>query len=317
MGRYVLGRVAFSVLLFVAITLFVFVGFSVLPKPEPRPGAPVQDLYRLHGSMGGQYVHYVWHFVRYGDLGRSYSNRDAVSRRLFRALPVTLTLVLGGLLVWLLIAIPVGMLAALRPRSALDRASTLILLIGISVHPLWLGLVLGWVFGTSLHVLPAAGYCDLFTPSTECGGPAQWIDHMLLPWFAFGILNVALYMLMVRAVVHDELGQDYVRTARAKGATEMRVMRSHILKNAMLPILTMIGMNVGLALAGVVFIESAFGLPGLGGTFRQAILRRDVPMTAGIVLFVTLAIMVLNLLVDLAYAVIDPRVRISARTATA
>src|SRR4051812_31447033 len=264
MGRYVLARVAFSVLLFAAITLFVFVGFYVLPKQQPRPGAPAQDLYKLHGSLGGQYVHYLWHFVRYGDLGRSYSNRDAVSRRLFRALPVTLTLVLGGLVVWLLIAIPVGMLAALRPRSALDRISTLILLIGISVHPLWLGLVLGWLFGTSLHVLPAAGYCDLFSPSTGRGGPAQWIGHMILPGFAFGVPNVALYMLMGRAVVHEELGQDYVRTARAKGACESRVLRSDVLKNVMLPILTMIGMNLGLALAGIVFIESALGLPGLG-----------------------------------------------------
>src|SRR3954449_10373977 len=118
-------------------------------------------------------------------------------------------------------------------------------------------------------------------------------------------------MVMVRSVVHEELSADYVRTARAKGASESRVMRSHVLKNVMLPLLTMIGMNVGLALGGVVFIETAFGLPGLGGSFRQAILRKDLPMSAGIVLFITLVIVLLNLLVDLAYAVLDPRIRLS------
>jgi peptide/nickel transport system permease protein len=311
MSRYLAARLAASVLLFLAITLFVFAAFFALPgyNREQRRFGGGPNPYRLHGSLPHQYTEYVWNFVRHGDLGRSYADREAVTRRLFRAAPVTLSLVLGGLAVWLLVAIPVGVLAALRPRSLLDRGAMVFALIGISAHPVWLGLMLGFVFGVHWHVFPAAGYCDLFTPSTDCGGPAQWGYHLVLPWLAFGLLNAALYMLMTRAVVREELDHDYVRTARAKGATDAHVVRAHVLKNVTLPLLTMIGMNMGIALGGVIFIESAFGLPGLGGLLRRSIMIHDVPMTAGIVLFMTLAIVLLNLLVDLAYAAFDPRIR--------
>jgi len=185
------------------------------------------------------------------------------------------------------------------------------------LHPLWLGLVLGFVFGQHWHVLPASGYCDLFSPSTACGGPAQWLDHLLLPWLSFGAINAAVYTLMLRGVVREELELDYVRTARAKGAGTGRLLRAHVGANVLPPFVTMIGMNVGVAVAGVVFVESAFGLPGLGGLLRQSVMRRDLPMTAGIVLFVTAAIVLLNLAVDLAYPALDPRVRRSALAARA
>jgi peptide/nickel transport system permease protein len=307
MGRYLFGRLASAVLALFAVTLFVFVAFDVLPKGQQRPG--FTTTYRIHGSLPRQYGDFLWNLVRRGDLGRSYQDREPVTKRIGAAAPVTLSLVLGGLLVWLVVAIPLGLLAALRPRSVLDLAVMGFVLVGVSVHPLWLGLVLGFVFGGHWHVLPVSGYCDLFSPSTACGGPAQWFGHLLLPWLTFGLLNGALYTLMIRALVREELDKEYVLAARAKGAGTARVLRSHVTANLLPPFVTMIGMNVGIALAGVVFVESAFGLPGLGGILRQSILRRDVPMTSGIVLCLTVTIVLLNLIVDLTYSLLDPRVR--------
>jgi len=314
-ARYLVARLATSLLVLVAITLLVFVAFDVTPANRPQPGS-TNNPYRIHGSLPHQYGHFLWRLV-HADLGRSYADREPVTARLGRALPVTLSLVVGGLLVWLAIAIPLGLLSALRPRSFVDLAVSVFVLVGISLHPLWLGLVLGLVFGQHWHVLPATGYCDLFSPSTSCGGPAQWLDHLVLPWLTFGAINAALYTLMLRGVVREELDKDYVRTARAKGAGTARLLRAHVGANVLPPFVTMIGMNLGVAIAGVVFVESAFGLPGLGGMLRTSIMRRDLPMTAGIVLFVTAAIVFLNLAVDLAYSVLDPRVRRATSTARA
>jgi peptide/nickel transport system permease protein len=314
MTRYLVVRLGSCLLLFFAITLCVFVAFSLLPRDDGgRRGGRAGDAYRIHGSLPGQYGRYVWNLVR-GDLGSSYANREPVAERVARAVPVTLSLVLGGLLLWLVVAVPLGVLAALRPRSLLDRATTVFVLLGISAHPVWLGLVLSWLLGQHWHVFPSTGYCDLFSPSTRCGGPAQWIDHLFLPWVVFGLVTAAVYTLMIRSIVHEQLDHDYVRTARAKGAGDGRIVCTHVLKNALLPVVTMVGMNAGVALGGVIFVESVFGLPGLGGMFRRAILQRDVPVTAGIVVFSALAIMLLNLLVDLAYAALDPRIRVSTPT---
>ncbi len=306
-ARYLVTRLASSVALFFAITLFVFVAFFAFPTGNG--GRINRDPYRS-SSLPHAYAHYVWKLVRHGDLGRSYADREAVTTRVFRAAPVTLSLVLGGLLVWLLIAIPLGAVSALRPRSLLDRGLTVLVLIGLCSHPVWLGLMSGFLFGEHWHIFPNNGYCDLFSPTTNCGGPVQWTDHLLLPWLIFGLLNAAVYMIMFRAFVIDELGQDYVRTARAKGAGNIRVVRGHVLKNVMPSFMTMLGMNMGVALGGVIFVESAFGLPGLGGMLRRSILQHDLSLTAGIVVFLALAIMLLNLIVDLAYAAFDPRVRL-------
>jgi peptide/nickel transport system permease protein len=310
MTRYVLGRLASCVLVFFAITLFVFVAFFAIPSTNRE--RETTDAYRIHGSVSAGYAHYVWRMVAHGDLGYSYVSREAVTSRLFSAAPVTLSLVAGGIVVWLLIAIPLGILAALRPRSLLDRTATIFVLIGVSAHPVWIGLTLGYVFGHYLHVLPVDGYCSVNSLSTGCEGLTQWAYHLVLPWVTFGLLNAALFTTMTRSLVIEHLREEYVRTARAKGAGEWRIVRAHVLKNVTLPLVTMIGINTGTALAGVIFIESAFGLPGLGGILRRATLQRDLPMIAGSVLFLALAIMLLNLFVDLMYASLDPRIRLSS-----
>jgi peptide/nickel transport system permease protein len=317
MGRFVVARVLTSVLLFFAVTLFVFIVFFVMPQPRVKgPGKggaadelDIRDSIHLHGTMIQQYEQFVYGFVRHGYLGRSYFNRQEVKSIIFTAAPVTLSLVLGGVVLWLLLAVPIGVMSALRPRSLLDRAGMVFVLIGVSAHPAWLGLVLGYVFGYRLKIFPFSGYCEFFSPATVCGGPTQWVYHLILPWFVFAMLYAAMYARLIRASVLETLNEDYVRTARAKGATELQVVRGHVFRNAMLPIVTILGMDIGTALGGVIFIEYVFNLPGLGGTLRSAIPGRDLPLILGVVTFTTVGILLLNLIVDLAYAFLDPRIR--------
>ena len=184
-------------------------------------------------------------------------------------------------------------------------------LIGISAHPVWIGLILSYVVGYKLGWTPITGYCDFFNPSTGCGGPVQWAWHMVLPWITFSVLFAALYVRMIRANVMEVSGEDYVRTARAKGAPEHVVIRSHILRNALLPVVTLLGMDIGVALGGAIFTETVFALPGLGQTALTAVTNYDLPTVQGVVVFATIAIIVFNLVVDLLYVVIDPRIRLT------
>jgi peptide/nickel transport system permease protein len=170
--------------------------------------------------------------------------------------------------------------------------------------------MLSYFLGYRLHAVPLGGYCDLINPATSCGGPVQWAYHMLLPWLTFTILFAALYVRMIRANVLDVLDADYVQTARAKGASAWRVLRSHVLRNALLPVVTMLGMDMGVAFGGAVFVETVFGLPGLGATAVTSLRRQDLPTIMGIVVWSTLAILAFNLVVDLVYAAVDPRVRL-------
>jgi peptide/nickel transport system permease protein len=317
MARFVIARIGVSILLFLALTLFVFVIFFVMPKPAVRQLGrgqvaseyDLRDSTNLHGTLFEEYGQFVWHLVRHGDVGKSFNNRREVRKMIFAAAPVTLSIVFGGAVLWLLLAIPIGIISALRPRSLVDRFAMAFLLVGVSAHPVWLGLVLGHWLGYEWHIFPFQGYCEFFSPETICGGPTQWVYHLLLPWFVFAMLYAAIYARMIRASVLETLDDDYVRTARAKGASEFHVVRHHVFRNALMPIVTMIGMDLGTALGSVIFIETAFALPGMGGMLRGAIPGRDLPVVLGVLTYTTIFILILNLIVDIAYAFIDPRVR--------
>ena len=317
---YLVRRLLWAVGMFLAVTVFAFVTFWVIPvNPAALNGGnATPQLLRTREHLMGtdrplpvQYARFVWNLVGHASLGHSFSNRRGVNQTVGDAAPVTASLVVGGALLWMLIALPVGILSALRPRSRLDRIAMTFTLVGISAHPVWIGLMLSYFVGFRLHWFPITGYCDFINPSTDCGGPVQWAYHMFLPWATFAILFAALYVRMIRANVMEALGEDYVRTARAKGAPEWLVMRSHVLRNAMLPIVTMLGMDIGIALGGAIFTESVYGLQGLGKTAIQAIENFDLPTEQGVVVFATLCIITFNLLVDLLYAVIDPCIRLS------
>src|SRR5919205_201097 len=321
MLRYLARRVLWAIVLFVAVTLVTYVLFFLIPANPAQlvagKAARPADIKRAEHFIGTdrpiyvQYGRFLWRIVAHHNLGHSFANRQSVNGIVGDAAPVTASLVFGGAVFWMLLALPVGILSALRPRSMMDRASMTFVLIGISAHPVWIGLIFAYFFGFRLHWFPITGYCDFINPSTECGGPVQWAYHLMLPWATFAILFSALYVRMIRANVLDTMNEDYVRTARAKGAPEWLVLRSHILRNAMLPVVTMLGMDIGIALAGAVFTESVFSLPGLGQTVYKSIDNFDLPTIMGITVFATCAIIVLNLVVDLLYAWIDPRIRLT------
>jgi peptide/nickel transport system permease protein len=320
MFRYLVRRLLWAAVLFLVVTVVTYVIFFLIPvnpaqqacgqRATPQCIQTAKEYLGLDKPVYHQYGSFLYRLVVHFDLGRSFQNRQQVREIVLDAAPTTASLVFGGVVLWMLVALPIGIISALRPRSLMDRTTMLAVLIGISAHPVWIGLILSYFIGYKLQLTPITGYCDFFNPATDCGGPIEWAHSMILPWITFAILFAALYVRMIRANVMEAINEDYVRTARAKGAPEWLVMRSHVLRNAMLPVVTMLGMDIGLALGGAIFTETVFSLPGLGRTALQAVTTFDLPTVQGIVVFSTCAIIVFNLVVDLLYAVIDPRIRL-------
>lgn len=320
MLAFVAGRLVWVVTLLFVISLITFALFFALPPNQAgsnRQGQVAPNLqvqFNLDGraSFVTEYGVFLDRVVRHGDLGNSLRQPRSVREIIGKALPVTASLVIGGTIVWLLLAFSIGLLSALKPRSLLDKGLMVFALIGISVHPIWLSLVFSYVLGFKLHAFPVAGYCDFFyheDGSSICGGPKYWAYHMALPWLTFALLFAALYARMIRAGVLEALNEDYVRTAWAKGAGTWRVLRRHALRNALLPVISMAGMDLGLAFGGAIFIETAYGLPGMGSALYRALLSSDLPVIMGIVLVVSVAVTVANTMADVVYRVIDPRFR--------
>ncbi|HSL65050.1 MAG TPA: ABC transporter permease [Gaiellaceae bacterium] len=333
MFRYLIRRVLWAAVLFVAVTIVTYIIFFITPADPAKlvagRGATEADIERARKFIGlddpvpVQYWHFLSRLMpisfvdgphlKEPSLGFSFATRQDVNDIVMAAAPVTASLVFGGAIAWMLVSVPVGILSALRPRSLFDRAAMTFVLIGVSAHPVWIGLIFAYFFGYKwgeyTH-LPITGYAEAINPSTAEGGPVEWFRHMILPWATFAMLFSALYVRMIRANVMETMNEDYVRTARAKGAPESVVLRSHILRNAMLPVVTILGMDIGLALGGAIFTESVYSLPGLGNMAIRSIENLDLPVTQGIVVFATLAVITFNLIVDLLYAVIDPRIRL-------
>ncbi|HEY0389970.1 MAG TPA: ABC transporter permease [Gaiellales bacterium] len=323
MIRYVIRRLLWAVVLFLAITVLTFLMFYVIPvnpaamvagkAATPEEIKHVQHLLYLDQPLWRQYLHFLDELFQHRSLGYSYGTRQSVNTIISAAAPVTASVVIGGAIFWMLVAVPVGIYSALRPRSKGDRVAMVSVLAGISAHPVWVGYMLSLLVGYELNLLPIQGYCNLrgASPGQTCGGPIDWFTHMLLPWITFAILYSAFYVRMIRSSVMETLNEDYVRTARAKGASERRVITRHVLRNAMLPVVTMLGMDIAVALGGAVFVEIVFGFPGLGGRAVQAVGQFDLPTISGTVIFASIMVIAFNLLVDLLYAWIDPRIRLS------
>ncbi len=323
MLTYLIRRLLWALFLFFAVTIVTYVIFYVTPSDPARLAAgqgaspeqvqKVADQLHLNDPLWKQYGLFLKQLVFDQSLGTSFVNREDVNDVIARAAPVTASLVFGGAIFWLTLSIPIGILSALRPRSLLDRTAMTFVLVGIAAHPVWIGLIFAYLFGYRLGLTPINGYCDFINPGVgaECGGPVQWAYHMILPWTTFMILFAALYTRLVRANVMETMNEDFVRTARAKGAPESRVMRSHILRNSLLPVITILGMDIGLALGGAIFTESVYSLPGLGRQILVSYENFDLPVIMGITIFATLCIIVFNFFVDICYAWADPRIRLS------
>lgn len=306
-------RLAWSVgvLLIVSATTFL-IFFAVPTNPaalvagkyaSPEVIAKVERDLGLDRPLPVQYARFVWHAAR-GDLGYSYVSQQPVSAALAQAFPKTLSLTVGAVVLWLLIGIPLGIVSALKPKSLWDRLAMVIALVGISAPVYWIGLLLLKVFADMLGWFPLGDYVELTT-----GGPLRWAHHLFLPWLALAMLYAGWYARMTRSQMLDVAKLDFVRTARAKGLAPRDVVLKHVLRNAMLPLVTMLGMDIAYMFGGAVLTETVFGIPGIGGLAWRSILQRDLPMVMGTVLFAATFIVVANLGVDLVYRWLDPRIR--------
>jgi len=241
-----------------------------------------------------------------GHLGQSFEKRRSVDKLILDRLSVTFSLALVGAVIWMSIAIPVGVLSAIRPRSFFDRFTVVFILIGQSLPVYYFGLVALYFFAYTNKIFPSGGY-----ETFEWSHPWPWLSHLLLPGLTLALQFTALYARLVRGGMLDALGEDYVRTARAKGASERRTVVRHALRNALLPIVTLFGLDLGILFGGAILTEATFGLQGIGSLSVDAANRFDVPTTAGIVLFAAVCIVLANIVVDLLLAVVDPRIRLT------
>lgn len=324
MLQFVIRRIFWAIFLFVVATIITYIIFFVIPANPASIACGthctaaqirhISNSLHLNLPIYQQYWLFMWNMIKHQSLGYSFVNGASVRWVIGQDAPVTASLVFGGAVFWLGLSIPIGILSALRPRSILDRFAMIFVLVGISAPAVWIGLMLLYLIGFKAGLTPIAGYCNLLPSSSssgQCSGPIQWAYHLILPWMTFMFLFAALYVRLIRANVMETMSEDYVRTARAKGASGARVLFQHVLRNSMLPVVTILGMDIGLALGGAVFTETVFNLRGLGAELIQSANRDDLPVVVGVVVFATLAVIIFNFIVDCTYAWLDPRIRLS------
>jgi peptide/nickel transport system permease protein len=266
------------------------------PRASPETIAQVRKQLGLDDPLHVQYLRYLGRIL-HGDLGTSYRQRLPVSEIILRRLPATVKLAVLGVMLELLLGIPVGIISAIWQRSVWDRAFMLLSLLAVSVPTFLLGLLLLYVFAYQIPIFPL-------------GGPGGF-SHLILPALTLGLAGAAWYGRMLRSSMLDILQADYVRTARAKGLRERAVRVRHVLRNAIQPIVTMAGMDLGYYLGGIVLVEAVFSWPGLGWEMWRAVTNVDIPLVVGTMTFAAIAIVVMNFVVDLLYVVVDPRVRLA------
>lgn len=257
----------------------------------------------LNAPLHQQYLGFMGDAVQL-DFGRSFQTRQSVTQRIVDALPYTVQLGAAALFIALLIGIPAGVLAATKRNSATDYVVTIVALLGISMPNFWLGMLLIIFFSVNLGWFPITG-------AGIAGNPLQVIHFLILPALALGASEAGVIMRMTRSAMLETLGQDYVRTAQAKGLAPMRVLMRHALRNSLIPVVTIVGLNMGRLIGGTVVVEALFVRPGIGRVMVDAMTARDYPQIQGTVAFFALLIVVINVLVDLSYSVLDPRIRYS------
>jgi peptide/nickel transport system permease protein len=323
MLRFLVRRILSGIIVLWVIVTAVFFLFFVASPGDPARlfagrQATEQTVTLVRHQLGldqpvhVQYGRYLKGFLQYPpNLGESFATHERVLDALIRQAPVTLSVAFGAAVIWMLIAIPIGVLAATRPRSLADRGATIFALAGMSLP----SFVLGMIVFNLLFFIPATKWnVDLFqvsgwTPLTE--DPIGWLRHLVLPWITLALLYAATYSRLTRGSLLETLGEDYIRTARAKGLTERTVVYKHGLRPAITPIVTLFGLDFGALLGGTIIVEKIFGLPGIGQYALNAVTNQDLPAIMGTVLFAAFFVVVMNIVVDIAYAFLDPRVRLS------
>ncbi|MGH3705340.1 MAG: ABC transporter permease [Agromyces sp.] len=321
MTRFILSRIAFGVLVLFLLSVFVFMLFYVSPSDPARiiagDKATEELMAQIRANLGldrpitEQYAAFVGNLLQ-GDLGYSYRSSMPVSELVVSRIPVTMSLVFGGMVFWLAIGIPIGIVSAKHPGSVRDRLGQGFAIVGISFPTFVLGMLALYL----LYFVPTKLGFTLFPPSGYVPfeqSPLEWAWHLLLPWLTLALVVAAVYARLTRGQMLEVLGQDYIRTARAKGVDERRVTYVHAFRSAMPPLVTQLGIDIGLMLGGVIVIEQVFGLLGVGSLAVTAVAMQDRPVVIAIVLLGGVFVVVSNLVVDTTYALLDSRVRTAAR----
>jgi peptide/nickel transport system permease protein len=317
--RFLLRRIGQAILVLVAASIVVFGLYFVGPGANAvartfagrlataQRIAQIKHELHLDQPIYLQYGHWAWNLLQ-GNFGYDYYKGQSVRSVIASAAPPTISLVIGAAIIWISYGVFTGVISAVRSRSFMDRAFTASALFFYSIPSFVLGLSLIWIFAYKLSPVttffPFHGFVSITT------NPGQWFEYLILPWLTLSLITAATYTRLTRASMLEVLGEDYVRTARSKGMKESRVITRHALRAALTPVVTLAGLDIGTLLGGVIIIEVLFGIPGLGWTVIQAINQQDRPIILGITILATVFVVVANLIVDILYAVLDPRVRL-------
>jgi peptide/nickel transport system permease protein len=317
-GRYIVRRLLWVIVLLIAVSFLTFIIFYTMPSADPailRAGKnpaladQIREQLGLNDPWYQQYWIYMKNLVLHQDLGYSYQSNVAVKDELTDRLPASVSVAIGAAVIWLVLGIAIGIISAIKRRTALDRVTMGLALVAISAPVYWLGLVSLYLFSEDIgkwHLFKGAGS---YVPFSE--DPSLWFQSLIMPWFVLAAAFAAFYARLLRGNLIEVMDEDYIRTARAKGLRERRVVLRHGLRSAITPIVTAAGLDIGILLGGTILVETVFNIPGVGRLSYEAIQNADLPMIQGTVLLGAFFIIMANLVVDVLYAYLDPRVRYS------
>jgi peptide/nickel transport system permease protein len=316
MAAFIVRRLLGMVLVLFAVSVLAFAIFNVIPNGDPadrmagKQVTPqvveaIRKEFGFDQSLPTQYVKTMGQLFS-GDL-ISYQNRVNVVETIKQGVPRTFALAIGAAIIWFVTGVALGLFTAMRAGQWSDRVVTVLALIGISMPVFWLGALAVYYLGYRAGIFPNGGYEEIAE-----GGITGWLHHLILPWLVLATLFIGVYSRVVRSSVLDTINDDYVRTARAKGLSERRVMVRHVLRNSLIPVVTLWGLDFGYVLGGgAILTESVFDLQGVGQYFVESIRRLDVPPVMAVTIFGAFFIVIFNTIVDIVYAFLDPRIRIS------
>jgi peptide/nickel transport system permease protein len=320
MVRYIIRRILWVIVLLFVVSAVTFMIFYLLPSadpavlragrsPNPQLIAQIRHQLGLDQPVYVQYWRYMKNVVLHFNFGFSYLYTEPVKTLIFDRLPATISLTVGAVVVWLLIGIPIGIISAIKRRTPLDRITMGGALLAISAPVYWLGLVSLYLFANDIGVVHVFDGAGTYTGLTN--DPVAWFNSLLLPWLVLAASFAAFYSRLLRSNLIETMSEDYIRTARAKGLSERRVVWRHGVRAAITPIVTILGLDIGGLLGGAILIETVFQIPGVGRLAYDGIQNADLPVIQGTVLFGAFFIVIANLIVDIVYAFVDPRVRYS------
>ena len=321
MTRFVVRRLISMVLVLFAVSVLTFLIFNVIPNGDPAvrmagkqpTESQIEAIREEWGFDDNIFVQYATTMEKLftGDMVSYFTQLDVVDE-IWKGIPRTLSLAVGAALIWMAFGVGIGLFTAMRAGRVSDTLLTVLALIGISMPVFWIGALMNHYLGFELGIFPNGGYVE-FTES-----PADWLYHLILPWTALSILFIGVYSRVLRSNVLDTMNEDYVRTARAKGLSERRVLFKHVLRNSLIPVVTLWGLDFAVIIGGgAILTETVFNLQGVGQYAADAILQLDVPPVLAVTMFGAFFVVIVNAIVDIGYAALDPRIRLESGSSSA